>query len=120
MAGHILFIDDDLPLRETLSLYLRRNGIKVTSAGTCEEAQQLAEKGGFSGVILDIKLGCESGMELLSIFRKKYPDLPVVMFTSLGDDPALKSEAKARGARGFYPKTESLDALLSGVKEMLA
>ena len=120
MAYHILFVDDDLPLRETLSLYLRRKGIAVTAAANSEEAKRLAEKGGFNAIILDVDLGGESGMELLDFFGQKYPELPVVMFTSAGTDAVLRADALARGAKGFFCKTESLGTLLSGVQKVMA
>src|SRR6267378_264230 len=98
MNRHILFVDDDVPLRETLTMYFRMKGIKVTSAENSDEAKRLAEQGGFSAAILDVDLGSESGLDLLDVFKQKYPGLPVIMFTALAVDPALTKNALARGA----------------------
>src|SRR5438132_10555839 len=98
MNQHILFVDDEVPVRETLSLYFKMKGIAVTPAETRDEAVELAQKHSFNLAILDIGLGGESGLELLEYFKRTYPNLPVIMFTSLGYEPALVDEALAKGA----------------------
>ena len=94
------------------------NSLALT--GEFEEAERLAEKGGFTAVILDIDLGGESGMDLLDVFTKTYPELPVVMFTSAVGDIALRDDALARGAKGFFSKGESLEALLAAIQKVTA
>lgn len=119
MSHHILFADDDVPIRETLSLYFKRMGFAVTTAANGAESIRLAEETPFDLVILDIDLGGENGLELLGVFKQKYPQTPVVMFTSLGYDPALMKEATAKGADAFKSKTESLDTLCKEVSRLL-
>ena len=115
MRAHILFVDDEAPIREMLSLYFRKKGFTVTTAITGQEARDLVEKVPFDLAILDVNLGGENGLELLEFFKGKYPRLPIVMFTGFDSDPDLLQKAMARGANGFMRKTESLDALFAEV-----
>ena len=112
MTQHILFVDDEIPIRETLALCFKMKGIAVTTAGTGREALRLCEGTCFNLVILDVKLGEESGLELLEHFKRNNPKPPVIMFTSLGDDPALVKQALAKGANAYMSKSDSLDNLL--------
>ncbi len=119
MSHHILFVDDEVPIRETLSLYFKKKGFAVTTAESGTESIRLAETTPFDLVILDINLGGENGLELLGLFKGKYPKVPVVMFTSSGSDPALLQEAMARGADAYMSKTESLEKLTKEVQRLL-
>ena len=116
MNHHILFVDDEVPIRETLSLYFKSHGMTVTTASNGDEARAIAAANAFSLLILDINLGGENGMELLESFRQTYPRLPIIMFTQLGYDSELMNEAFAKGANAFMIKTEPLGKLLNEVR----
>ena|ERR1041385_4361191 len=120
MNQHVLFVDDEVPVRETLSIYFKMKGIAVTSADNGADALRFAGETPFSLVILDVDLGGENGLDVLSKFKSAHPELPVVMFTSLGNDPDLQAQARANGADGFLSKTESLDTLLKEVQRLVA
>ena len=119
MSKHILFVDDEVPIRETLSLYFRRKGFLVTTAENAEQAQLAVKTNKFTLVILDVDLGGDNGLELLEFFKQMDPPLPVIMFTSLGYDPVLLKETMARGADAFMSKAESLDNLLKEVQRVV-
>ena len=119
MSQRILFVDDEIPIREMLSLYFRRKGFAVTAVATCAEAVQLVETTPFDVVILDINLGGENGMELLAQFKQQHPQTPIIMFTGLTDNSDLLKEAMARGASALMSKTESLDKLMNEVLRVL-
>jgi DNA-binding response OmpR family regulator len=114
VSSHILFVDDEAPIRELLSLYFRKKGIQVTTATTGAQAKDLAATVPFQLAILDVNLAGENGLELLSFFRDRHPQVPVIIFTGLsGED--LHEQARARGASGFMRKTDSLDTLFQEV-----
>jgi DNA-binding response OmpR family regulator len=116
MKRHILFVDDEAPIRELLSLYFRKQGYEVTTAVTGPEAIEKAKTAAFSAAILDVKLYGESGLDLLELFKREYPRLPVIMFTGVTGDDTLLDKAMVRGADGFMRKTESLDTLFAEVQ----
>ncbi len=120
MSGpHILFVDDEAPIREMLSLYFRKKGISVTAAVTGPQAMELADKERFDLAILDINLAGESGLDLLGFFKTNYANLPVIMFTGMGADPDVIAQATRDGADGFMSKTEPLDKLFAEVSRHL-
>ena len=120
MSQSILFVDDEIPIRETLSLCFKRKGLDVTTAGTGKEAITLAEKNPFDLVILDVNLGEESGLDLLDFFKRTYPKLPVIMFTGAAHDPVVRSKAMDKGASAVLSKTEPLDNLIKEVQQAMA
>jgi len=112
MSQHILFVDDEVPIRETLTLYFRAKGIAVSTAESGDEAIRMIEETPFDLIILDLNLGEENGLDLLDRLKAMHPSLPVIMFTSMGDDPVLLQEALAKGAVAYMSKTEPLDNLM--------
>jgi DNA-binding response OmpR family regulator len=119
MKPHILFADDEAPMRELLSEFFRQKGYEVTTAPSAQGAMRTADQGRYDLAILDINLAGENGLELLGYFRTNFPKLPVVMFTGLPGGDELLDQAMARGASGFMRKTDSLDDLLAAVQVYL-
>ena len=119
MQPHILFVDDEAPIRETLALFFRKKGYQVTTATGAAEGLHLLESGAFDLAILDIDIAGEDGLELLQRAKSTRPTLPVVMFTGLGYDPALLQQALKLGANGFMAKTEPLADLFAQVQKLV-
>lgn len=119
MKPRILFVDDEAPIRELLSLYFRKKGYEVTTAVTGAAAIQSASENRFNLAILDINLAGENGLDLLGHFKSKYPQLPVIMFTGLTGNDDLVEKARRNGADGFMRKTESLDSLFAVVRSFV-
>lgn len=118
MKPHILFIDDEAPIRELLSLYFRKKGLEVTTAMTKEQGRELAMQLPISLVVLDVNLAGENGLELLGYFRTSHPAVPVIVFTGLsGQD--LVEKAMGSGAAGFMSKGDSLETLYNTVCQHL-
>jgi CheY-like chemotaxis protein len=115
VSHHILFVDDEAPIREMLSLFFKKKGFSVTSVVTGVEAMELVDQVPFDLAVLDVNLAGENGLELLGFFKSNYPKLPVIMFTGLSSDPQILEEAIARGANGFMSKNESLETLYNEV-----
>ena len=114
MNPHILFVDDEAPIRELLSLYFRKKGLSVTPARTTAEAKELTAKSAVDLAIFDVDLAGENGLELVGFFKEHYPHVPIIIFTGLtGED--LVERALAAGARGVMRKSESLEVLFNEV-----
>ena len=116
MRPHLLFVDDEVTMRELLSNYFNAKGYHVSIAATGSEAMAMADHGPIHLVVMDINLGGENGLELLKFFKSNFPKLPVIMFTGLPGDEELIEQAMFRGANGFMRKAESLDNLFAVVK----
>jgi DNA-binding response OmpR family regulator len=119
MNPHILFVDDEAPIRELLSVCFRIHGVPVTTATTGRDARLLAANATFDLTILDLHLPDESGLDLLRFFKTEFPRMPVIIFTGMGSDKELVAQARAGGAAGFLDKTQSLYVLLAEVRRHL-
>ena len=114
MAAQILFVDDEAPVRELLSLYFRKKGFSVTTATSVAEGRQLAAEMKMDLAILDIDIASESGLDLLRHLKNQFPSLPVVMFTGL-NAAELSADAIKAGAAAVIAKNQSLGALYEEV-----
>ena len=103
MEGHILIIDDEASLRQTLARILQRAGHEVTTAANANEGLSLVSTHHFDLVYLDIRMPDMNGLELLRVIHEKFPELPVILFTA---QPDLNSavEAVRSGATDYLLK----------------
>ena len=66
-------------------------------------------------VVLDLSLPGYSGIEALSRFRSGFPRLPVVVVSAIEDRAVIRA-AIAAGARGYIPKTSSVNLMQSALE----
>lgn len=118
-GGHILIIDDEASLRQTMSRILQRAGLEVTTASNGQEGFTLITEHPFDLVYLDIRMPDGSGLELLKTIHAKFPDLPVILFTA---QPDLNSavEALRHGAIDYLLKPLKPQAVIDRTKAILA
>ena len=94
----VLLIDDDEPVLTSLCYFLRDKKYDVTTASDGLEGLKLFENDqqGFDLVITDIVMPKISGMGLISMIKKKFPDTPVIAITGWGEYPeAFAAESQA-------------------------
>jgi len=98
-----LIIDDDKTFREATCFLIEEEGHYAEGAadGTVGMTRLREEK--FDAVLLDLNLGRENGLDVLTEIQKAHPDLPVVMFTAQGNIRTAV-EAMRRGAADFLEK----------------
>ncbi|SDH07917.1 response regulator transcription factor [Klenkia brasiliensis] len=78
----VLVVDDELPIRELLSLALRYEGWDVTTAADGAEAVRAARETRPDAVLLDVMLPDVDGLQVLGRLRADLPQLPVVFLTA--------------------------------------
>ncbi len=78
----LLIVEDDLLLREGLALALANEGYALDCATTAAEAEDYIQSGQYSLVILDLGLPDKDGATLLSQWRRKGVDTPVLILTA--------------------------------------
>jgi DNA-binding response OmpR family regulator len=118
-ARHILFVDDEAPTRELVSMHLRKRGYAVTAAMTAGEGRSALAQKQFDLAVLDVDLAGENGMDLLSYCKAQDPELPVIIFTGLNFDEDLVREARDRGADGCMSKVQPLSELAAEVDKLI-
>jgi two-component system, OmpR family, response regulator len=82
---HILVVDDDREIRDLLSKFLERQGLRVTAARDARDARRLWPLGRYHLVVLDLMLPGESGLDLAKWLRTQ-GEVPIVMLTAMGEE----------------------------------
>jgi DNA-binding NtrC family response regulator len=113
----LLIVDDERSTRDGLRSALEEEFDVYTAAGTAE-AKEILKSEPFQLLLTDLRLGGESGMDLLD-FALTLPEPPVaVMMTAYGSvDTAV--EAMRRGAWHFVTKPLNLDEVEMLLKRAL-
>jgi DNA-binding NtrC family response regulator len=94
----LLIIDDNKEILDALCEFLSKKKYDISSANNGLEGLKYLEKEqqGFDVVITDLIMPDISGVALISIIKKKYPDTLVIAITGWGEHPeALATEAEA-------------------------
>ena len=84
-SPHILLIDDDREIRDLLTRFLDRHGLRVTAARDGREARRVWPAGHYQLVILDLMLPGEPGLDLARWLRS-VSDVPILMLTAMGEE----------------------------------
>ena len=116
--GHILIVDDEASLRQTLARILQRAEYEVTTTANGNEALKLLSQHAFDLVYLDIRMPDMSGLEVLKMIHAKYPELPVILFTA---QPDLNSavEAVRSGATDYLLKPLKPQTIIERTQSVL-
>ena len=103
MKIRILVVDDELSMREFLSILLEREGYDVTVASSAQEALCIMESALFDLVLSDVNMPGLSGISLLARIKEKSPETAVLMLTAFSAaDQAV--EAMKLGAYDYLCK----------------
>ena len=78
----VLVVDDDLEYREQLVALLSDGGHAATGVPSAAQAMEALEHAEFDVMFTDLKIRRESGMDLLTEVRERWPRLLVVMLTA--------------------------------------
>lgn len=118
-SGHILIIDDEASLRQTLARILQRDGYEVTSVASGTEGISIVTQHPFDLVYLDIRMPDMNGLDVLKTIHAGLPELPVILFTA---QPDLHSavEALRRGAIDYLMKPLKPETVLARTRAILS
>jgi two-component system response regulator AtoC len=99
----ILIVDDDLGLRQSLSLLLDSEGYDVTAEAVPRLALQRALSEPFDLVLCDVRMPEMDGLEFLRHYREGGGGALVIMMSAYGGEDAA-IEAMKEGAYDYLPK----------------
>ncbi|SEP48226.1 two-component system, OmpR family, KDP operon response regulator KdpE [Methylobacterium sp. ap11] len=117
-ALRILAIDDEPPIRKLLRMGLTSQGYEFRDAGTGKAALQVLAEDRIDLALLDLGLPDMPGHELLRLIRESWPNLPVIVLSSRGDE-AGKVEALDLGADDYVTKPFGMNELLARMRTAL-
>ncbi len=84
---HVLILDDNSALRQTLAFVLALRGHDVESSSNIARARVLLEQNSYDVVVCDILLPDGNGTDFVAETRKTNPELRVVFMTGFADQP---------------------------------
>lgn len=110
-AWHVLVVDDDREMRDSLMDLIEAAGWRATALARAADAGRRIARDSPDVILTDVRMPGMSGLDLLeSLDRKTSP--PVVLISAHGDIP-MAVEAIQNGAYGFVEKPYSPSRLLS-------
>jgi NtrC-family two-component system response regulator AlgB len=99
----ILVVDDESNIRKTLSLCLEAEGHQVVAVSNVRDALAEASRTAFDLAFVDLRLGMDSGLDLIPSLLATTPWLKIIVITAYASiDTAV--EAMRRGASDYIPK----------------
>jgi DNA-binding NtrC family response regulator len=114
----LLLVDDEQGYTDVLTRRLSRRGLKVATAAGGTEAIQKLRNQRFDLAVVDLKMEDMDGIEVLKIFKKMDPQMPVIILTGHGSQQAAR-DGLAQGASDYLTKPCELEELLEKIRHVL-
>jgi DNA-binding NtrC family response regulator len=110
VSERILVVDDEESMREFLTIVLGKEGYTVRTVENGKKALEMLEQESFSLLITDLRMPEMTGLELVEVARRRYPQLMVIVITAFA---SLESavEALRLGAADYIMKPFQVDEI---------
>lgn len=118
MSKTILIVDAEPVVRSVVSAILQSGGYSVLESNTVEGGMEILKNSAVDLLLTNVYLPGITGAEAMSLFKKAYPDLRVLMVSGLPDDEVIRTWA---GNHHFqvFPKPFTASGLLRKVRSVL-
>jgi two-component system OmpR family response regulator len=114
---HILVVDDHQQIRDSVTRFMEKNGLRATSAKDAQDMDAKLAKGHFDLMVLDVMMPGESGLSVCQRLATE-KSMPIIMLTALGEETdrivGLEIGADDYIAKPFNPRE-----LLARIKAVL-
>lgn len=117
MPEKILIIEDEEKIARFIELELTHEGYEIEKSYNGREGLEMAEKGHFDLLLLDIMLPELSGLEVLRRIRKT-SEIPIIMLTAR-DAVTDKVSGLDMGADDYITKPFAIEELLARIRVAL-
>ncbi|WP_417211222.1 response regulator transcription factor [Antarctobacter sp.] len=115
MTPRLLIIDDDPGITAALSRGLALHGYDTEAENRADRGLARLTAESFTGVICDVMLGADNGVELVRAARAAGVDVPIVMLSALSDVDHRAAGLEA-GADDYIVKPFSFDELVARIR----
>src|SRR5437868_13798261 len=115
---HILVVDDERSICELLEITFRKEGHKIEVAASVDAARRKLETQNFDIVNSDVRMPCQTGLELLKLTKEITPNCVFLLITGV---PTVETAIAAinSGADRYVIKDHDLvDQLRRAVREV--
>lgn len=117
---HVLIVDDDPEIIESLRYALSQKGFQVSVARDGNQGVAFAETKNPDLVILDMMMPRRSGFLVLERLRQTTENpVPVIMITA-NEGARHREYAEMLGVSDYIPKPFTMDRLLNSVSNLLS
>ena len=116
--AHILIVDDECSILESLEMFLVEKGHVVSKASTGQAGIDLFYQENPDIVVLDIRLPDLNGLDMLSRFQSKGCTAKVIMMTAF-HDMETTIQAMKRGAYDYIHKPLDVDEVEKSITRAL-
>ena len=113
-----ILIAEDNDSNYILMTYILKKYYQFERAKNGQEAVEMAEKGEYDIVLMDIKMPVMDGLEATVAIKEKHPDLPIVALTANAFDSDRQLALEA-GCQDFLAKPVSSDLCLKVIRKYL-
>lgn len=114
---HILIVDDNKDIRDLLGRFLRKHGMKASTARDGQEMRERLNGQPVDLIVLDLMLPGDDGLKLCRQLRAASA-IPVIMLTAMGED-ADRIVGLETGADDYVSKPFNPHELLARIKAVL-
>ncbi|PRH89532.1 DNA-binding response regulator [Labrys okinawensis] len=118
-VDHILIVDDDSEIRDLVSSYLKKNGLRASVAADGRQMRSFLEANTVDLIVLDVMMPGQDGLVLCRELRAgKHKATPILMLTARSDemDRIIGLEM---GADDYLPKPFAARELLARINAVL-
>ena len=120
VGARILVVEDDVGVATLERRQLQRAGYQVEVATSGDEALEIIRQGSTNLIVMDLRLGEASGLDLYERLRAEGWDIPAILVTGFADQ-AVAIRALRAGVRDFVSKSaDYLEYLPTAVDRVVA
>ncbi|MDQ1317051.1 MAG: Sigma-54-dependent Fis family transcriptional regulator, partial [Candidatus Poribacteria bacterium] len=115
----ILVVDDKASARKILQQRLGKGGYGVIEAEDEDIAIESLKNNSVDLILTDVRMKeHNSGVELLRVVRRDYPDIPVILITAFGTVPQAV-QAMKEGAEDYIERPYNTEALMVRIERAM-
>jgi CheY-like chemotaxis protein/glycine cleavage system H lipoate-binding protein len=114
----LLVVDDEDAICEGCRRIFSRQGFDVKKCNNASEGLNLATRGDYSAILLDIKMPEMDGLHFLEALRKEKPGVPVVLMTGYPSIPNATTAIRL-GASDYVTKPFTPEEISQAVHRLL-
>ncbi|MEN1678718.1 MAG: sigma-54 dependent transcriptional regulator [Planctomycetota bacterium] len=118
MSGRLLLVDDDRHVLESMTDWLRDQGLEVDARTGYADALEGLEQSRYDLLLSDIRLADGDGFDLLEQSLRRWPSMQVVLMTGYGNADSAVDAIRA-GAFDYLTKPLIDDELLMSIERAL-
>jgi two-component system, OmpR family, response regulator len=116
-SPHILVVDDHKDIRDGLTRYLEKSGMRATGVADAVAMDSALKVGSFDLIVLDVMMPGEDGLSICRRLRAT-GQIPILMLTALGDETD-RIVGLEMGADDYLSKPFNPRELLARIKAIL-